>query len=352
MINIFKIILFLLISTLIILGVAFYYYQKGINTSLDIGDEKKFIITPGESTDQIGNDLFRDGFINSTLAFKVYLMQNGWEGKFKAGEYKLGGSMTMRQVVNAIITGRAINKDIKILIKEGLNTGDVAKILEQNNFFPADDFLKVAGYPKIDYRASVNYPPLNDFSPKFNFLNDKPKYVGLEGYLFPDTYLFFKDSTPEGIVLKMLENFDRKLSPQMRQDIKKQEKTVYEIVTMASLVEKEVRTKDDMKIVSGIFWKRIQNSQRLESCASLAYILGVNKAQYTKEDTLIDSPYNTYRNDGLPPGPIANPGENALIAAIYPTATDYNYFLTANDGHTVFSKTFDEHIRNKQLISN
>ncbi|MDP2736501.1 MAG: endolytic transglycosylase MltG, partial [bacterium] len=132
------------------------------------------------------------------------------------------------------------------------------------------------------------------------------------------------------------------------EEIKKQNKTIFEIVTMASIIEKEVRSTDDMKIVSGIFWNRIKNGQGLESCATLAYILGVNKPQYSVEDTKIDSPYNTYKYRGLPPGPIANPGFNAINAAVYPENTNYNYFLSDPEtGKTIFSKILDEHNANK-----
>ena len=134
----------------------------------------------------------------------------------------------------------------------------------------------------------------------------------------------------------------------MRAEIAWQKKTIYEIVTMASIIEKEVRSRADMKIVSGIFWDRIKNGQGLESCATLAYILGVNKPQYTLEDTKIDSPYNTYKYRGLPPGPIANPGLNAIQAAIYPEFTANNYFLSdPATGQTIYSQTLEEHNLNK-----
>jgi UPF0755 protein len=187
-----------------------------------------------------------------------------------------------------------------------------------------------------------------DYSKDFSFLKDKPKNKNLEGYLFPDTYRFFTDVSGEEVILKMLSNFDNKLAPKMREDISSQGKTIFEIITMASVIEKEVRSEKDMKIVSGIFWDRIKNGQALESCATLAYILGVNKPQYSYEDTRIKSPYNTYINRGLPAGPIANPGIKAIEAAIYPEYTGYNYFLTASEtGETIFSRTYEEHLINK-----
>lgn len=193
-----------------------------------------------------------------------------------------------------------------------------------------------------------------DYSGKFDFLNDKPQSTDLEGYLYPDTYRVYASSTADEIIMKMLTNFDNKLTPQMRADIKSQGKTINEIITMASLIEKEApisyRTGklDDAKIVSGIFWNRIKSGQALQSCATLAYVLGVNKPQYSEADTKINSPYNTYENPGLPPGPIANPGILAIEAAIYPIKTNYNYFLTPSGSQElIFARTYEEHLQNK-----
>jgi UPF0755 protein len=187
----------------------------------------------------------------------------------------------------------------------------------------------------------------------FDFLADKPDDASLVGYMFPDTYRVYASSTAEEVTYRLLDNFGKKLTLEMRQDIAKQGKTIYEIVTMASLIEKEAAidqggSNNDAKIISGIFWDRIKNRQALQSCATLAYILGVNKPQYSEADTKIDSLYNTYLHRGLPPGPIANPGLAAIEAAIYPEYTDYNYFLTpAGSKQMIFSKTYEEHLRNK-----
>lgn len=226
--------------------------------------------------------------------------------------------------------------DRSVTVIEGWNNQQIAEKLATSQLgFTAKDFLKTANNPKQDQT-------------KYQFLADRPDNAGLEGYLFPDTYRFRASSTPEEVIEKILNNLDSKLTPKMRQDIRKQDKTIYQIITMASLIEKEVRSTKDMKMVSGIFWNRIANGQRLESCATLAYILGKNKPQYSYEETRIDSPYNTYTNYGLPLGPISNPGLKAIEAAIYPTNNDYNFFLTRPDtGETIFSRNFEEHKANK-----
>lgn len=239
--------------------------------------------------------------------------------------------------------------DRSVTLIEGWNSQQIADKLATSQLgFSADDFLQLAGYPKKNYQSlTINKWP-QDFSDNYDFLRDKPKYVGLEGYLFADTYRFRPSSSPEEVVIKLLDNFGRQLNTKMRQDIENQGKTIYQIVTMASLLEKEVRSEKDMKIVSDIFWRRIKNGQRLESCATLAYILGKNKPQYSYEETRIDSPYNTYVNAGLPPGPIGSPSLKAIRAAIYPTSNNYNFFLTRPDnGETIFSRNFEEHKVNK-----
>ncbi len=240
-----------------------------------------------------------------------------------------------------------------VIIPEGQTVLDIAETLSAAGFWPSSQFLDVVGWPRLDYRHNKNHPDLPDFFREFSFLADKPSYYGLEGYLFPDTYRFYASSMPVEVVEKMLANFDRKLTPPMRADIKAQGKTIYEIVTLASLVEKEApidyATGDnrDARLIAGIFWNRLAIGQALQSDATLSYVLGDNKIQHSGADLTFDSPYNTYKYSGLPPGPICNPGLLALEAAVYPLVSDYNYFLTA-DGQVIYAKTYAEQMLNKQ----
>lgn len=233
-----------------------------------------------------------------------------------------------------------ILKEEKTLrVIEGYRNSDIANLLVKNNLATADEFAQA----QKDYDTS-----------KFSFLADKPKSTDLEGYLYPDTYRVYASSTATEVITKMLSNFDQKLTPKMRADIAAQGKTINEILTMASIIEKEApisyskSENQDAKIISGIFWRRIKAGQALQSCATLAYVLGVDKEQYSQVDTKFDSPYNTYQNKGLPPGPIANPGILAIEAAIYPTPSNYNYFLTPKDSKSIiYAATYEEHLRNK-----
>ncbi|MFA4941921.1 MAG: endolytic transglycosylase MltG [Patescibacteria group bacterium] len=339
-----------LISALAIIAlVCFFVYENGINSSVSKeGEDVGFSVSKGEIVQTIGENLKKANLINSQFYFETYVKRNSLESKFQAGEYILNPRLTIKEIVKVLTKGETLSDEKIIKIIEGWNTREISQYFEREGMFQSEELLELVGFPQVDYRNNKEMPNPKDYSSSFEFLQDKPSYYGLEGYLFPDTYRIFKDASLDDIVLKMLSNFDKKLTPAMRADIKKQGKSIYEIVSMASIVEKEVRSEDDMKIVSGIFWDRIKNKQALESCATLAYVLGINKSQYTTEDTKIDSPYNTYQNRGLPPGPISNPGLKAITAAIYPTYTGYNYFLSRPDtGETVFSKTYQEHLANK-----
>ena len=145
----------------------------------------------------------------------------------------------------------------------------------------------------------------------------------------------------------MLDNFDKKVTSDIRREIERQKKTLFEIITMASLIEKEVRTEEDRSVVSGILWKRLSIGMALQVDATIVYITGKNTTRISSEETKINSPYNTYRRPGLPPGPIANPGLSAIHAAIYPKESPYLYYLSTPDGNTIFSRTLEEHNKAK-----
>lgn len=337
------ILLIMLVSFLCVL-----IYLKGVNSSTQNGDNKTFVITTGQSVDNIAENLRNEKLIKSKLIFKIYTKLSGSQLFFQPGSYNLNSSMNIKEIVYDMTKKTFLKPEEKLTFIEGWNLNDYTSLIKKHNFNNANDFSKLVGEVMLDYRTIGNDAYPYDYSADYSFLEDKPKFYGLEGYLFPDTYRFFTDATADDIVRKMLDNFDKKLTAKMRKDISSQNKTIFEIITMASIIQKEVQSESDMKIVSGIFWDRIDNSQALESCATLAYILGENKKQYSYEDSRINSSYNTYINRGLPPGPISNPGLKAIEAAIYPEKTDYNYFLTNTEtGETIFSKTYQEHLINK-----
>ena len=334
--KIIKIIVWILV---LILLFSYLNYKSSINKPFKEGDDVVFVIEKGEGVKAISGDLRTKDLIISSDYFEIYVRLSKLDSKMQAGEYLLNPSMSIKDIAHKLSEGLSLSREKTIKIIEGWNMKDAGSYLQKE--------MSLSDAELQDFK-NKNLHDYAKFLDDDSFLNELPSNISLEGYFFPDTYRVFNDANLDDVVEKVLNNFNDKISAEMISDIKKQGKTLNEIISMASVIEKEVRSEQDMKIVSGIFWNRIEIGQALESCATLAFILGENKKQYTYEDTEIKSPYNTYKNTGLPPGPIANPGLNAINAAIYPEKTNYYYFLSRFDnGETVFSKTYDEHLRNK-----
>jgi len=297
---------------------------------------KKFVIEEGEGvTDIIGN-LKNEGFTNKAFTFKAYVIMKGLRTKFLPGEYNLTTNMSLKEIVAVLTTDNNVREEVTITILEGWKKEEIAKYLEGKELFTAKDFLKVVeDTPNFDY----------------NFLSTKPKSASLEGFLYPDTYIVYKDSTPEDVVLKMLNNFDRKYDQELRAEVKRQGKDFYEILTLASIVEKEMFGAENRKIVAGIFWNRIADSYPLQSDATVNYITQKGTTRPSLDDTKLENPYNTYQNAGLPPTPISNPSIEAIRATIYPKETNYYFFLTTPSNEIIYSRNHEEHIinRNKYL---
>lgn len=302
------------VSIIVIIGlvaVSLAWFQFGIKKTSDNTEPVPFTIVSGETTSDIADRLETQGLIDSSFVFKVYLALNK-ELVIQAGEYTIDPKTPLAETARQLASGRTVSREVTILIKEGWTVKEINAQIKKQGYLLDDSFLRAA--------------------------------AAHEGYLFPDTYRVFKDFTAEDLIKKMKDNLDRKLTPELRADIADSGHSVGEIMIMASILQKEVRTEQEMKLASGVFWNRLSVGQALQSCATLAYILGVNKPQYSYEDTQVDSPYNTYQHRGLPPGPVSNPGLVAINAAIHPTPSDYNYFLARPDtGETIFSKTLDEH---------
>ncbi len=318
-------------SILMFLGISFLSPYLVVN--LEGSREVDFIIEKGESAAEIGADLIKEGLINNKLTFDMHVFFKKLDYKFQPGEYKLYTGMGMGEVLKILTTG--IYPEAKITIIEGWNIKDITKYLVKKNLVDSKDFLNEIQNVDVEWLV------------KYDFLKDKPERASLEGYLFPDTYKIFIGTNSEAIVNKMLSNFEKRINKEMLDEIKSQGKTLYEILTMASIIEKEVPKDEDRKIVADIFYKRLKIGKALESCATINYILGDSKKKLSFEDTRVESSYNTYIHPGLPPGPICNPSLSAIRAAIYPQKNDYWYFLSADDGTTIFSKTIEKHIKNK-----
>jgi len=272
------------------------------------GEEKIVNIQKGWGSNEMAQELKNQELIRSKWFFVFYVWFRGYNEHLQAGEYLFNQGMTVFEISERIAKGQVAPNWVKVTIPEGWTNRQIEQRLKE--------------YQVVDAE------------------------LPLEGYLFPDTYYFYRNSSVEDVVQKMRDNFNNKVDDLLK-EIEKQGRTLEEIVIMASIIEREVITDKDRAIVSGIFWDRLKINYPLESCATIAYVLGLDKWRYSYEDTRIDSPYNTYINPGLPPTPINNPGLSAIKAAVYPEYTDYMFFLSANDGTTIFSVTLDEHNENK-----
>lgn len=332
----------LLIFFIILIGGAILgglYFWNQVNWSVsDSDDEVIFSIFEGEGVNEIAGNLHEGELIISKFWFGVYVYLDRSQSNFIAGNYLLKPNLNIREVVSILTAGNTTPENI-ITVIEGWNTREIADYLHENGIVERNDFLTLAD--ATDSRTVVT-------DKTFDFLLDKPFDKGLEGYLFPDTYRIYEDSSSSEIIERMLDNFGQKFTDEMKQAAEDKGRSIFEIITLASILEKEVRTDEDRKIASGIFYDRIANGVALQSDATVNYVTGKQMLQPSLDDLEVDNKYNTYKYRGLPPGPISNPSLSAINAALYPADTDYFYFLTKPDGSTVFSKTYEEHLENKR----
>ena len=323
------------------LGFGFWFVE-GTTTSylVDQPEKKEFYVEKGTGAVAIAEDLKAQGLISNRWLFVLYVLFQQKQGQLQAGTYTLSPAMSISEIAEKIIAGEAEQERITII--EGWNLMDIAWHLEGRGLFQAEEMFDVTGYPLVEYPNPEMATP-KDFSQDFDFLKDKPKVLGLEGYIFPDTYNIVGADGPEELVLKALDNFGRKFNPQLRAEIEGHGKSIFEIVTMASLLEKEVSLFEDRRLVSGILWKRLEAGVPLQVDATISYITGKKTTKVSKKETEIDSPYNTYKDLGLPKGPISNPGLESIQAAIYPEESNFWYYLSTPEGDTIFSQTLEQH---------
>lgn len=309
------------------IGGFLFWASKIIKTpnSTD-GSTVSFVIEQGEGSGDIATRLSDAGLLKNRFVFVLYLNQKSLGDSVQAGEYKIPKNLTMIELAEVITRGKTASS--KLTIPEGWTIDKIADRVAANGWSSKADFLKAAEY--------------NPAKHKYEFLAGLKAGDSLEGFLYPDTYQLSIAPTADEIVGKMLANFDKKFTADLRAKVKKTNMTTYEVVTLASIVEREVAKPEDRKLVASVFLNRLNIDMALESCATIQYISGENKKQFTYEETRVASPYNTYINRGLPPGPIGNPSIDAIKAVLEPTDSNYLYFLSA-DGQTYFSKTLDEH---------
>lgn len=303
----------------------------------DADDQSRVSVTipAGASTAGIASLLEDKELIRSPRAFIAYAGETGDDASLQAGTFVLRRSMSTAEIVDALTTGST--QEMSLTIPEGYTVEDIDALLSEKGLIAAGDIADCAN--------------TCDFS-TFDFL---PSGAGqaerggkLEGYLYPDTYFIEPDNVvPKFFLERMLGAFRTKVIADKEEEIAASGRSLHEIVTMASLIEKETRTGDERAVVSGILWKRLDEGIGLYVDAANRYILNKPTAEITAEDLNMDSPYNLRRYAGLPPGPIASPGLPSIEAAIAPESSPYYYYLHGSDGQIRYAVTNDEHNVNK-----
>ena len=320
------------------LAIAFGIYLLQIGKTITLEQPVSVVIEDNAGTEGAMTALWDAGVLPSRWAFVGHLVLTNQRTQVKSGTYVFTGDVTL-PVITAQITQRKESRDeVEITLLEGWTNEDMAEHLTSAELVEYDEFINIA-----ETKHSQTILPDNEYP----FLVGKPLSVGLNGFLFPDTYRFFIGETEINIVEKMLNNFGSKFDEQMRQDLEAQGRNVYDAVTLASIVEKEVRLPEEKAIVAGIFLKRMENGMRIESDATINYITKKNTTTPSGSDLNVESAYNTYRNDGLPPTPINNPGLDSLRAVVYPEDSEYWFFLTTPEGEVKYSQNYDQHLETR-----
>lgn len=304
---------------IISLFLIFNFYNSPLNKMMD---SVAFTVMQGESVRGVAKNLEEIGLIRSELFFTNLVRLEGKSKTIKSGQYNLNYGMKSTEILT--ILSRGIVATVKFTIPEGLHMKQIAELLEKKGIVKAQDFIE-AGY---------NVSLLEKYSIPFN---------SAEGFFFPDTYIVAKDIDAYQLVEIMIKSFFENLHEIPYKNHSKDE--LKNIVIMASLVEREAKLDSERPLIAAVFYNRLKKGKRLESCATVQYILNKTKERLLYRDLKIDSPYNTYLYPGLPPGPIANPGIESLNSAIKPADVDYLFFVSKRDGSHYFSNNYQEHLR-------
>ncbi len=277
---------------------------------------KTFVITKDENIRSVATRLKNDGFIKDQIGFFLKVRITGFDKKIQAGNFRLSPSMNVSEIIEELTHGKV---DVRVTTLEGWRMEEVASKFAQELSIPESEILKIAK----------------------------------EGYMFPDTYLVPQEATATAIMAMLSENFDKRVTPEIRASIESRGLNFKEGIILASLVEREGKTDTDRPVIAGILLNRLKEKWPLQVDATLQYALGYQpqerswwKKTLYNEDKEVDSPYNTYKHTGLPPGPICNPGLSAIKAVANPTQSEYFYYLHDKEGSVHYAKTLAEHEAN------
>jgi UPF0755 protein len=321
-------------------GAGVWYLLDRVDTAHGVNEtSQRFAIQSGEGVTSVAERLDAAGIVDGRLTFIAYTVKTGSYKKFQVGEYSLSGKLSVAEIAEKFVGGKVMPAGVRVTFPEGWTIREIAERLTANGLAGAE-FQLIAEKPFPKWRE--RYP----------FLKDLPSGASLEGYLFPDTYIFPERATGELIVNELLKTFGEKAAPviikKIMDDSSADKLNFHQSVTLASIVEEEGKTESDRKNISDVFRKRLAIGQPLQSDATINYIHGTAKDQPTFDDLKADSPYNTYTRAGLPPGPIGNPSLMSIEATLRPTPNPYYYFLIDPKTRiTYFATDFEGHQKNR-----
>jgi len=333
----------IVIGSIVLLAVAAVIVTAGIivvsldSAREDVGRSTYFIIESDESVDSIADRLNDEGLIRSPgyFRFRIRLQSKGDE--IVAGRYRLDTAMSTSQIINALTSeNAALAQEVSIQFTEGWRTEQYAEAAVAAGLsFSVDEFMEATRNPK--------------WNNEFVFLHTRPSGVALEGYLFPDTYNFRVDATPDDVIQRLLATYEERVTPEMIARADGQGMTLHQIMTLASIIEREAAVATERGTISSVYHNRLERGMPLQADPTIQYQLGTVTEwwpELTSADVQRNGVYNTYLNPSLPPGPICNPSLAAIEAALNPEQTPYIFFVATGDGTHAFAVTLEEHERN------
>lgn len=287
-------------------------------------------IPNGSTSTDIANILHENEIIKDKTFFKLSIKLNGRASEFKAGDYMFSQSNSHKEIINKIADGESIHSGINVTLIEGSTSYEIVDKLVSSGFGSKDVYLDLISNP-------------SEFYDEFEFLNQED-IINLEGFLYPETYTFKEDATEKEILSKMLTQFDKLYTDELKKIQEERNMTLQEVVNLASIVEKEAIFDEDRPIIASVFYNRLDINMALQSDATIQYAFDERKEIVTYDDLEIDSPYNSYKNVGLPPTPIASPSIKSIEATLKPAQTEYLYFVATMQGGNNYSKTYEQHL--------
>lgn len=328
-----------------------YLYIKSSLEPVDPTNQTEVAVTIpiGSSVSLIANILEENEIIKDARVFKYYVKFKNESG-FQAGNYKLNRSMTFQEIIGTIKQGKLTGEvAFQITIPEGRQLKEIASIVSKKTSFSDEIILDKLTDKTFINSMKAKYPDLLTD----DIFGEDVRYA-LEGYLYPATYPYYKeDPTIEEVIEPMVKKMDEVIATYIPR-LQEKKISVHRFVTMASLIEEEATEQTDRAKISSVFYNRIEQNMPLQTDPTVLYALNEHKDRVLYEDLEVDSPYNTYQNKGLPPGPIANAGDVSFEAVLSPEETDFLYFLATKEGEVIFTKTLEEHNKekNKHIINN